>query len=239
MLKRFRTWCCRPYDNMNESSLNVPHMRRWYVFGPESMYQYINVSMYEPLILTRLNMSSGSFNKGSPIGAPAHSSVCTLHRPVGLCCSSLQRIWMSTSHAASTLCQCTHVNSPLIPLRSRIFRTVFSAPHPVLLLPYFPPQDGIKSLNFHWTTSIQLNTPKKLETCWRPATTSLFLLLILLQIIHHAWDGIIKWHDDVVIPVVTKAWKKLWLLGTTLITSRNVSSLCNLIGQRLCHSLKK
>lgn len=122
--------------------------------------------------LNRLNVSSGTVNKGSPIGAPAHSSECTLHRPVGLRCSSLQRIWMSTYRAASTLCQCTHVNSPLIPLRSRIFRTVFSAAHPVLSLPYFPPQDGIKSLNFHWTKSIQLNTPrnwKHVEGLLQPA----------------------------------------------------------------------
>lgn len=105
----------------------------------------------------RINVSCGLVNKGSPIHALVHSCDCTLHRPVGLHCSSLQRIWLFTSRVAFTLYQCTHADSFLIPLRSRIYGT-HSEACPVLLLPYLPPQDGIKSLFCLWTKSVQINT---------------------------------------------------------------------------------
>lgn len=48
-----------------------------------------------------------------------------------------------------TLYQCTHADSFLIPVRSRIYETHSEARPVLLLLPYFPPQDGIKSLFCH------------------------------------------------------------------------------------------
>lgn len=110
-----------------------------------------------------------------------------------------------TSWVASTL----YVNS--LPASSRICRTHSAAPPVLLFLPYFLPQDGMKSLNLHWTTSIQHIKETGVGCCNNQLICS----------VNSTWnckrDGLTKWHDGIVLLVTTNAWRKFRLVQAKVV----------------------
>ncbi len=113
-----------------------------------------------------------------------------------------------TCTALHPRCASARMSTVVSFLSSRIYRPN-SAARPVLLsLPYFPPQDGMKSLNFHWTAW------KKLDACWR---------LQLIRSVNSAsnitanlwrYNKVTWWYC-----VLTKALRKFRLFRTTLLRS--------------------